>query len=87
LKLHHYPETDSLHIELKPESGTEAREVASGLTVDLNDKGEVVGFDIDHASTHLDLTTLETVALPLRATKPAYGLTTRDPPVSRPLPS
>lgn len=39
--------------------------------VDLNAKGEVVGVDIDLASKHLDLTTLETVALPLRATKVA----------------
>jgi hypothetical protein len=29
----------------------------------------VVGFDIDHASRHLDLTTLETVELPLRVTR------------------
>jgi uncharacterized protein YuzE len=71
VKLHYYPETDSLYIELKAEPGTESREVADGLVVDLNAKGEVVGFDIDEASKHLDLTTLETVALPLRATKAA----------------
>jgi uncharacterized protein YuzE len=71
VKLHYYPETDSLYIELKPEPGTETREVAVGLVVDLNAKGEVVGFDIDNASRHLDLTTLETVALPLRRTKVA----------------
>ncbi len=68
MKLHYYPETDSLYIELKAEPGTETREIAVGLNVDLNAAGEVVGFDIDHASRHLDLTTLETVALPLRAT-------------------
>ena len=39
------------------------------LNVDLNAEGEVVGFDIDHASTQLDLTTLEAVELPLKATK------------------
>lgn len=71
MKLHYYPETDSLYIELKAEPGTESREVVDGLVVDLNAKGEVVGFDIDQASKHLDLTTLETVALPLRATKVA----------------
>ncbi len=69
MKLHYYPDTDSLTIELRAEPGTEAREVANGLNVDLNAKGEVVGFDIDQASTHLDLTTLETVELPLKATK------------------
>jgi uncharacterized protein YuzE len=71
VKLHYYPETDSLYIELKDEPGAETREVADGLNVDLNARGEVVGFDIDQASRHLDLTTLETVALPLRATRAA----------------
>jgi uncharacterized protein YuzE len=69
MKLHHYPETDSLYIELRAEPGAETREIAGGLNVDLNAEGEVVGFDIDHASTHLDLTTLEAVELPLKATK------------------
>ena len=71
MKLHYYPETDSLYIELKAEPGAETREVADGLVVDLNASGEVVGFDIDHASTQLDLTVLETVALPLRTTRAA----------------
>lgn len=71
MKLHYYPETDSLYIEMKPQPGTQTREVASGLNVDLDEKGEVVGFDIDLASQRFDLTTLETVALPLRATTAA----------------
>lgn len=71
MKLHYYPDTDSLYIELKPEPGTEVREVADGLNVDLGADGEVVGFDIDHASRRFDLTTLETVALPLKATRAA----------------
>ena len=71
MKLHYYPETDSLYIELKETPGTEAREIVQGLVVDLDAQGEVVGFDIDQASRHLDLTTLETVALPLRSTRVA----------------
>ncbi len=35
-----------------------------GLNVDLDAKGEVVGFDIDHASRKLDLSKIETIALP-----------------------
>jgi uncharacterized protein YuzE len=69
MKLHYYPDTDSLYIELRTGPGAETREIADGLNVDLNANGEVVGFDIDHASTQLDLTTLETVELPLKATK------------------
>jgi uncharacterized protein YuzE len=71
VKLHYYPETDSLYIELKPVPGTDTREVASGLNVDLDANGDVVGFDIDHASRKLDLTSLETIALPLHTAKVA----------------
>ncbi|MDJ0897073.1 MAG: DUF2283 domain-containing protein [Alphaproteobacteria bacterium] len=71
MKLHYYPETDSLYIELKAGPGTETREVAEGLNVDLGADGLVVGFDIDQASKRLDLSTLETVALPVRSSKVA----------------
>jgi len=71
MKLHYYPETDSLYIELKSLPGAEVREVADGLNVDLDAAGEVVGFDIDNASRRLDLTTLETIALPVKATRAA----------------
>jgi uncharacterized protein YuzE len=69
MKLHYYPETDSLYIEFRAEPGAETREVAEGLNVDLDANGSVVGFDIDHASTRLDLGVLETVALPVRTAK------------------
>ena len=55
MKLHYYPETDSLYVELKPGPGAGTREVATGLNVDLDANGEVVGFDIDQASKRLDL--------------------------------
>jgi len=65
MKLHYYPETDSLYIELKNTPGAETREIVACLNVDLDENGEVVGFDIDHASRKLDLSKIETVALPL----------------------
>jgi uncharacterized protein YuzE len=71
MKLHYYPETDSLYFELKSSPGAETREIAPGLNVDLDSHGDVVGFDIDRASQKLDLSTLETVALPLQATRAA----------------
>ena len=64
MKLHYYPETDSLYIELKSAPGVEAREIVEGLVVDLDAKGDVVGIDIDGASSKLDLSKVETVALP-----------------------
>jgi uncharacterized protein YuzE len=64
MKLHYYPETDSLYIELKSVPGTQTREIVEGLNVDLDANGDVVGFDIDHASGKLDLSSIETIALP-----------------------
>ena len=45
----------------------ETLEVTEGLNVDIDADGEVVGFDIDQASQRLDLSTLETEALPVRS--------------------
>lgn len=53
MKLSYYPDTDSLYVALKPGPGADTRQVA-------------VGLDIDHASKRLDLSTLETEALPVR---------------------
>ena len=64
MKLHYYPETDSLYIELKTTPGAETREIVEGLVVDLDKNGNVVGLDIDHASRKLDLSVIETFALP-----------------------
>ncbi len=64
MKLHYYPEADSLYIELNSAPGTEVREIVEGLVVDLDANGDVVGFDIDQASRKLDLSKVETIALP-----------------------
>ena len=69
MKLHYYPETDTLYVEFKARPGAETIEVAEGLNVDVDDRGEMVGFDIDQASRRLDLSTLETKALPLHSVK------------------
>lgn len=70
MKLHYYPETDSLYIELKSGPGIEAREIVDGLVVDLDAEGGVVGLDIEGAS-RMDLSTLETVALPFTTSRAA----------------
>ena len=70
MKLHYYPETDSLYIDLNARPSVDSREIADGLVVDFDAEGRVVGIDIQHASQSLDLKTLETESLPVR-TKPA----------------
>ena len=69
MKLHYYPETDSLYIDLSAKPSTDSREIAQGLVVDFDSNGNVVGIDIDHASQKLDLKTVETVSLPVLTTK------------------
>ena len=71
MKLHYYAETDSLYIELKDGPSVETREVASGVNADLDAEGMLVGLDIDAASQKLDLSTLETFALPVTRVKAA----------------
>ncbi|HZS01622.1 MAG TPA: DUF2283 domain-containing protein [Chloroflexota bacterium] len=68
MRLHYYPETDSLYIDLNGRPGAHAREIADGLVLDFDAEGNVVGIDIDHASQKLDLKTLETIALPVTTT-------------------
>lgn len=64
MKLHYYPETDSLYIDLNARPSVDSREVADGVVIDLDEDGNVVGIDIEHASQKLDLNTLETESLP-----------------------
>ena len=71
MKLHYYPETDSLYIELRDAPAAETREITDGLNADFDGEGNVVGLDIDGASGKLDLQTLETVALPFGSLKAA----------------
>ncbi len=67
MRLLYDAETDSLYIEFSARPGSDVREVVDGVVVDLDEDGNVVGIDIDHASKKLDLTTLEPGVLPLPA--------------------
>ncbi len=68
MKLHYYPETDSLYIDLNSRPSADSREIAEGLVADFDAEGNVVGIDIDHASEKLDLKTLEAISLPQLST-------------------
>ena len=59
MNVRYYRGTDSFYIEFRPAPGTATREVVGGLNVDLDTSGEVVGFEITHASKRLDLSTLD----------------------------
>ena len=69
MKLHYYPDTDSLYIDLNARPSADSREITEGLVVDFDSDGRVVGIDIQHASEIMELKTLETESLPAGKTK------------------
>jgi uncharacterized protein YuzE len=66
VKLHYYPETDSLYVEFQRRPSADTREIAPNVRLDLDEQGRPIGLDVDHASAVLDLETLESEGLPLR---------------------
>jgi len=72
MRLHYYPETDSLYIDLAERPGAQVREVAPGVNLDLDSEGVLVGIDIDHASQTVNLSSLETEALPVAPTSGSH---------------
>lgn len=64
MKLHYDPETDSLYIDLADRTSQDSVEVAPGVVVDFDAAGHIVGIDIDHASTVVDLKAIEVHDLP-----------------------
>lgn len=69
MKLHCYPDTDSLYIEMNAVPGVETREIVAGVNADFDAGGAIVGLDIDRASRTLDPGSVETVALPALTAK------------------
>jgi uncharacterized protein YuzE len=65
MKFHYYPETDSLYISLLDRPSVDSQEVASGIVLDFDAEGRLVGLDIDHASQVVDLSKLEASSLPI----------------------
>jgi uncharacterized protein YuzE len=65
MKLHYYPETDSLYIDLSERTSVDSREVAPGVVLDFDAEGRLVGIDINRASRVVNLSRLETESLPV----------------------
>ena len=64
MKLNYYPETDSLYIDLSEQPSVESREISEGVVLDYDAKGNLVGIDIDNASTKAEIHKLTVRKLP-----------------------
>ena len=65
MKISYYPETDSLYIDLSEKTSTESREISEGVLLDYDSEGNLVGIDIDNASTKVQLKELSLHKLPV----------------------
>jgi uncharacterized protein YuzE len=61
----YYSETDMLYIQLATGVSTESEEVAPGIVLDFDERNQVIGIEIENASTYIDLSRLEVSALPI----------------------
>ena len=64
MKLNYHADTDSLYIDLSEGTSVESREVSTGIVLDYDVLGNLVGIDIDNASTRVQLNRLILNRLP-----------------------
>ena len=64
MKPTYYADTDSLYIDLSERTSTESREVSEGVVLDYDSEGNLVGIDIDNASSKVQLDKLTVSKLP-----------------------
>ena len=64
MRINYYAETDSLYIDLSSKPSVDSREVSEGVVLDYDADGNLVGIDIDQASTKLEIGELILSRLP-----------------------
>ena len=64
MKLQYYKDTDSLYIDLSENPSAESREVSEGVVLDYDTHGNLVGIDIDNATSKVSLERLVVSSLP-----------------------
>ncbi len=63
----YYPDTDMLYIQLIQAVSVESEEVASGIVLDFDENGRVIGIEIEDANKLIDFSKLEMSALPIES--------------------
>jgi uncharacterized protein YuzE len=64
MKMKYYKETDSLCIDLSEIPSAESKEVSEGIVLDYDANGNLVGIDIDNATSKVALEKLVVSSLP-----------------------
>ena len=58
MRINYYADTDSLYIDFSSKPSVDSREVSEGIVLDYDVDGNLVGIDIDQASTKLEINEL-----------------------------
>ncbi|MFW5923307.1 MAG: DUF2283 domain-containing protein [Planctomycetota bacterium] len=66
MKIEYFSDTDSLYIHLSSTTSSKSEEIAEGTVIDYDENGNIVGIDVDNASTKLELEELTLDHLPVR---------------------
>ena len=61
----YHADTDMLYIQLASGVSTESEEVVPGIVLDFDEHNQVIGIEIEDASTFIELSRLEVTALPI----------------------
>lgn len=69
MKINYYPDTDSLYIDLSSKPSADSVEVSQGVVLDYDAEGNLVGIDIDEASSKLEIKELILSKLPAEVTQ------------------
>ena len=64
MRLDYYKTTDSLYIDLSEKTSVKSREISEGVVLDFDEGGELVGIDIDTASSKVELKRVVLKAFP-----------------------
>jgi uncharacterized protein YuzE len=62
----YYAETDTLYIDFADQTSVESKEVSPDVVLDFDTNGNVVGIEIEQASTKIDLSNFSFATAPFQ---------------------
>ena len=65
MQIQYFPDTDTLYINLADRPSVESEAIHENLVIDLDHQGVPIGITIEHYSSAVDSTAIETILPPL----------------------
>jgi len=64
MRFEYFPDTDTLYIDITETASSESREVSTGVVLDYDADGNLVGIEIDNASKIANMKRFDIKSLP-----------------------